>query len=141
MRRLLPLLVVAAFLAASWRVTHRGDRMGMWLDGPAIAHAKGYDLVSDGLVAGCIQVPGAGQPVVLLMDCQTTGGYPKLATIITADLARLAQSRAGTVVTFAAVDIDMAQRLYRAHHAALADIARSLEVVAEPRVRPFWLLA
>ena len=132
---------IAAFLGASWRVTHRGDRMGMWLDGPTIAHAKGYDLVSDGLVAGCIQVPGAGQPVVLLMDCQTTGGYPKLATIITADLARLAQSRAGTVVTFAAVDIDMAQRLYRAHHAALADIARSLEVVAEPRVRPFWLLA
>ncbi len=132
---------VAAFLGASWRVTDRGDRMGMWLEGPPIAHAKGYDLVSDGLVAGCVQVPGAGQPVVLLMDCQTTGGYPKLATIIAADLPRVAQSRPGSVVTFAAVDIDMAQRLYRAHHAALADIARSLEVVADPPARPFWLLA
>jgi allophanate hydrolase subunit 2 len=115
--------------------------MGMWLEGPPIAHAKGYDLVSDGLVAGCIQVPGGGQPVVLLMDCQTTGGYPKLATIIAADLPRVAQSRPGTVVTFGAVGIDMAQRLYRAYHAALADIARSLEVVAEPPARPFWLLA
>ena len=53
----------------------------------------------------------------------------------------MAQSRPGTVVTFAAVDIDVAQRLHRAHHAALADIARSLEVVVDPPARPFWLLA
>jgi allophanate hydrolase subunit 2 len=132
---------IAAFLAASWRVTHRGDRMGVWLDGPPIAHANGYDLVSDGLVPGCIQVPGGGQPVVLLMDCQTTGGYPKLATIIAADLPRMAQSRPGTAVTFAAVDIDTAQYLYRAHHAALADIGLGLQPIAEQPARPFWLLA
>jgi biotin-dependent carboxylase-like uncharacterized protein len=132
---------IAAFLDAPWRVTHRGDRMGVWLDGPPIAHAKGYNLVSDGLVPGCIQVPGAGQPVVLLMDCQTTGGYPKLATIIAADLPRMAQSRPGRIVGFTAVDIDTAQRLYRAHHAALLDIGRMLEAVAAPPARPFWLLA
>jgi 5-oxoprolinase (ATP-hydrolysing) subunit C len=132
---------IAAFLAASWRVTHRGDRMGMWLDGPPIAHARGFDLVSDGLVPGCIQVPGGRQPVVLLMDCQTTGGYPKRATIIAADLPRVAQSRPGTVLTFAAVDIDTAQHLYRAHHAALNDIEQMPEPIADPPTRPFWLLA
>jgi biotin-dependent carboxylase-like uncharacterized protein len=132
---------VAAFLAAPYRVTHRGDRMGVWLEGPPIAHADGYNIVSDGLVPGCIQVPGACQPVVLLMDCQTTGGYPKLATIIAADLPRVAQSRPGTLVTFAAVDIDTAQRLYRTHRATLSDIGRTVEAVADPPARPFWLRA
>ena len=75
--------------------------MGTWLEGPPIAHAHGYNLLSDGLVPGCIQVPGSGQPVVLLMDCQTIGGFPKLATIITADLPRFAQCRPGSLVTFA----------------------------------------
>jgi biotin-dependent carboxylase-like uncharacterized protein len=132
---------VAAFLAAPYRVTHRGDRMGVWLEGPPIAHANGHDLVSDGLVPGCIQVPGAGQPVVLLMDCQTIGGYPKLATIIAADLPRMAQSRPGTLVTFAAVDIDTAQHLYRTHRATLSDIGRTMEEVTEPPALPFWLRA
>lgn len=131
---------VAAFLAAPYRVTHRGDRMGVWLEGPPIAHADRYNLVSDGLVPGCIQVPGACQPVVLLMDCQTTGGYPKLATIIAADLPHVAQSRPGTEVTFAAVDIATAQRLYRTYRTTLADIGRTLEDIADPPARPFWLL-
>jgi 5-oxoprolinase (ATP-hydrolysing) subunit C len=132
---------VAAFLAAPWRVTHRGDRMGMWLEGPPIVHVVGYDIVSDGLVPGCIQVPGGCQPVVLLMDCQTTGGYPKLATIIAGDLPRMAQSRPGTVVTFTAVDIDTAQVLYRAHRAAISDIGRTIEEVVDRPARPFWLRA
>jgi 5-oxoprolinase (ATP-hydrolysing) subunit C len=132
---------IAAFLASPYRVTHRGDRMGVWLEGPPIAHADGYNLVSDGLVPGSIQVPGAGQPVVLLMDCQTTGGYPKLATIIGADLPRMAQSRPGTLLTFAAIDVDTAQRLYRTHRSTLADIGLTTQEVAEPPPRAFWLRA
>jgi allophanate hydrolase subunit 2 len=130
---------IAAFLATPWRVSHRGDRMGTWLDGPPIAHANGFNVVSDGLVPGCIQVPGMGQPVVLLMDCQTIGGFPKLATIITADLPRFAQCRAGSPVSFAAVDIDAAQRLYRAHRATVAEPGRMVQEIAEPSARPFWL--
>jgi len=130
---------IAAFLATSWRMSHRGDRMGAWLDGPPIAHANGYDVVSDGLVPGCIQVPGAGQPVVLLMDCQTIGGFPKLATIITADLPRFVQCRPGSQVNFAAVDIDGAHGLYRASRAAVAGIGQTVAEVAEPLARPFWL--
>ena len=130
---------VAGFLSASYRVTHRGDRMGVWLDGPAIRHAAGYNVLSDGVVPGCIQVPGVGQPLVLLMDCQTIGGYPKLATIITADLSRFAQMKAGTTVTFLAIDVDEAQRLYGEYRAWLDDVAQKMVETAALPTRPFWL--
>ena len=130
---------VEAFLAANYRVGHRGDRMGIWLDGPPIAHANGFNVLSDGLVPGCIQVTGTGEPVVLLMDCQTIGGFPKLATIITADLPRFVQSRPGSPVGFAAIDIDTAHHVYRAHSAALAELGQIVEEVAEPSARSFWL--
>lgn len=130
---------VAEFVATPWRVTHRSDRMGTWLDGPTLGHADGFNVVSDGLVPGCIQVPGAGKPVVLMMDCQTIGGYPKLATIITADLPRFAQCRPGSEISFAAIEIEAAQRLYRAHTAALAAIAASVMEIAERPALPFWL--
>lgn len=130
---------IAAFLATTWRMSHRGDRMGTWLDGPSIAHANDYNVLSDGLVPGCIQVPGTGQPVVMLMDCQTIGGFPKLATIVTADLPRFAQCRPGSPVSFAAIGVDAAHGLYRAYRAALTDLAHMVEVVGEPSSRPFWL--
>jgi len=129
---------IAAFLAATWQAGHRGDRMGIWLEGPPIAHARGFNLVSDGLVPGCIQVPGSGQPVVLLMDCQTAGGYPKLATVITPDLPRLAQSRSGTRLRFAAIDVEAAQQLYRAYHAVFATPERALRVAPGPPPWESW---
>lgn len=130
---------IAVFLATPWCISHWGDRMGTWLDGPPIAHANGYNVVSDGLVPGCIQVPGTGQPVVLLMDCQTIGGFPKLATIITADLPRFVQCRPGSVVTFAAVSVDAAQSLYRAYRATVAELGQRVEGIASSPARPFWL--
>jgi 5-oxoprolinase (ATP-hydrolysing) subunit C len=129
---------VSAFLAASYRVTHRGDRMGVWLDGPAIAHAAGYNVLSDGVVPGCVQVPGNGKPLVLLMDCQTIGGYPKLATIITPDLPCFAQMKAGTTVTFIAIDVEEAQRLYREYRAWLDSGAQRVAEIAGSPARPFW---
>ncbi|MEJ0016895.1 MAG: biotin-dependent carboxyltransferase family protein [Acetobacteraceae bacterium] len=131
--------MVEQFLAADWRVTHRGDRMGTWLEGPPIAHRDGYNVLSDGLVPGCIQVPGAGQPVVLMMDCQTIGGYPKLATIVAADLPRFAQARAGQTIRFTAIDVEDAQRAYRTHRALLETIGSRVADLPEPRTRPFWL--
>jgi biotin-dependent carboxylase-like uncharacterized protein len=126
---------VEAFLGATWRVTHRADRMGTWLEGPKLAHARGFNVVSDGLVPGCIQVPGGGQPVVLLVDCQTLGGYPKLATIVTADLPRFTQTRPGRHVTFAAVDIATAHGLYREHQTRLAELKHLLHDVPEAPAR------
>ena len=118
---------IGNFLASSWRVTHRGDRMGTWLEGPALPHEKGFNIVSDGLVPGCIQIPGGGQPVVLMMDCQTMGGYPKLATIITPDLPRFAQIRPGGLVSFAAHDIETAQRVYRDYRERRDRVASRIE--------------
>ena len=132
---------VEAFLAAKYRVTHRSDRMGTWLEGPAVTHSGGFNIVSDGLVPGCIQIPGSGMPVVLMMDCQTIGGYPKLATIVSADLPRFAQCRPGTAVSFAALEIDAAQLLYRGYRMALAAIEQSVREVPERTTLPFWLRA
>jgi 5-oxoprolinase (ATP-hydrolysing) subunit C len=130
---------IAGFLGATWSVTHRSDRMGTWLDGPPIAHADSFNVVSDGLGPGCLQVPGGGQPVVLMMDCQTIGGYPKLATIIAADLPRFAQTRPGTPINFARISIEYAQHLYRAHSTVLGEIGHSVAEVPARSSLPFWL--
>src|SRR5690606_20360177 len=73
---------IQAFFSGRYAVSDMADRMGFRLDGPQLQHAAGYDLVSDGIVSGAIQVPGSGQPIVLLADAQTTGGYPKIATVV-----------------------------------------------------------
>jgi len=101
---------IEAFLSHEFSVTHRMDRMGYNLAGPRLSHAWGADVVSDGVVAGSIQVPGSGQPVALLADCQPTGGYPKIATVVSADLGRLAQTRPGSAVRFRAVTVEEAHR-------------------------------
>jgi 5-oxoprolinase (ATP-hydrolysing) subunit C len=126
---------IAAFLGTPYRVSHRADRMGTWLEGPLIAHARGYDVLSDGLVPGCIQVPGNGRPVVLLMDCQTIGGYPKLATIVTADLARFAQTKAGREVTFEAVHVETAHTLYLKYRATLDGAEQWITDVVQSNAR------
>lgn len=97
------------FLDSEWKISSVSDRMGYHLEGPIIKHPGGHNIVSDGTVNGSIQVPGSGAPIVLLMDRGTTGGYPKIATVITADLGRLAQIPAGTHVRFKAVSLPEAQ--------------------------------
>ena len=111
---------IATFLGSDYLITDQADRMGMRLSGPAIEHsAKGYNIVSDGIPTGAIQVPGNGLPLVLLADRQTTGGYPKIATVISADLPRLAQCRPRTKVRFASVGREEAVRIAREADAAL----------------------
>lgn len=97
------------FLASEWRVSAMSDRMGYRLDGPKIAHNHGHNIVSDGTVNGSIQVPGSGQPIILMTDRGTTGGYPKIATLVSADLGRFAQTQAGAAIRFMAVSIETAQ--------------------------------
>jgi allophanate hydrolase subunit 2 len=87
--------------------------MGFRLEGPALEFAGGSDIVSDGIAPGSIQVPGSGQPIVLLADRQTTGGYPKIATVISADLAVFGRRRPGDQVRFEAVDLDTALQARR----------------------------
>jgi biotin-dependent carboxylase-like uncharacterized protein len=104
---------VRAFLEGPYEVTPQADRMGYRLKGPVIAHARGHDIVSDGIPLGGIQVPGEGQPIVLLVDRQTTGGYTKIATVIGVDIGAIGQTRPGQRVRFRRVTLEEA-------HAALA---------------------
>lgn len=98
-----------ALMSAEFIVTAKRDRMAMLLDGPALDHKKGFDIVSDGTVFGSIQVPGNGKPLVLLADRGTTGGYPKIATVISADLARLVQIPAGRKIRFRQLSVAEAE--------------------------------
>jgi antagonist of KipI len=101
------------FFATEYRVSSRSDRMGLRLDGPPIEHAHGADLLPEGLAAGAVQVPADGQPILLAVDRPTTGGYVKIATVITADLWRVGQAKPGDRLRFVTVTVDRAQALYR----------------------------
>ena len=103
---------IAAFLWESYETTTRMDRMGCALSGPPIAHGKGADIISDGIVAGAIQVPGSKQPIILMADAQTTGGYVKIATIASFDLPLVAQLQPGCRVRFKAVSLLEAREIY-----------------------------
>lgn len=94
---------IATFLAGPWTIGSRSDRMACFLEGPRLSHKLGFNIPSDGVAMGAIQVPGEGLPIVLMADRQSTGGYPKIATVIGADLGRLAQARPGTCIGFRAV--------------------------------------
>jgi 5-oxoprolinase (ATP-hydrolysing) subunit C len=105
---------IAAFLNGPWTVSTRSDRMAYLLEGVPLSHAKGFNIISDGIAMGAIQIPGNGQPVVLMADRQPTGGYPKIANVIGADLGRLAQLRGGQQLRFKAVSIAEAVEARRA---------------------------
>ena len=93
------------FFSQPWTISRQTDRMGMRLEGTPIAHNElGADIVSDGVIPGAIQVPANGQPIILLADCQTSGGYPKIATVISADLSKLAHRKPGDTLRFIKVN-------------------------------------
>jgi 5-oxoprolinase (ATP-hydrolysing) subunit C len=110
---------IECFLRGPWTLSSRSDRMAYILNGMPLVHAKGFNIVSDGIAMGAIQVPGNGLPVVLMADRQPTGGYPKIATVIGVDLGRLAQRRAGAQLSFRSVGVDEAVSLRRGEAAVL----------------------
>ena len=116
---------------AEFLVSKNADRMGLRLDGPRLEHRDGYNIVSDGIATGAIQVPGSGQPILLLADHQTTGGYPKIATVISADLPIVGRRRPGDPIRFAAVDTATAEQARRDHEAAFQALLASM-APAEP---------
>jgi allophanate hydrolase subunit 2 len=120
----------ALFLDSEWKISAISDRMGYRLEGPGIRHLHGHNIVSDGTVNGSIQVPGNGQPIVLMPDRGTSGGYPKIATVISADLGRLAQIPAGQGFRFKAIGMAAAQaeaRKFVELLRALPDRLRTIE--------------
>ena len=102
---------IAGFYDGEYLVCAGSDRTGMRLDGPRLSHARGFNIVSDAVAAGSIQIPGNGQPIVLLADRQTTGGYPKIATVISADLPALGRVPIGARIAFEPVSMATAHAL------------------------------
>src|SRR5689334_9010964 len=122
----------ALFIGSEWKISATSDRMGYRLEGPVIKHLHGHNIVSDGTVNGSIQVPGNGAPIVLMSDRNTTGGYPKIATVISADFGRLAQTQAGMPFRFNAISMaeaqDEARKFAKLLH-GLPDRLRAIDTV------------
>lgn len=107
------------FLSNEYRVSEQSDRMGYRLTGKPLTHTKGFNIVSDAISRGSIQIPGNGQPIIAMNDRQTTGGYPKIATVIRADHARLGQAKPGDRLCFEAVTVEKAESLWIGRQAQL----------------------
>lgn len=104
---------IDTFLGCEYTVTDKADRMGIRLSGEIIESKNGVDILSDGIAAGSVQIPASGTPIIMMADRQTTGGYAKIATVISADLSRAAQARPGTRTRFVRVTEAEAIRLRR----------------------------
>ena len=102
-----------AFYNGTYTITDQSDRMGYRLEGPRAESKNGTDIISDAIPLGAVQIPPSGQPIVLLADRQTTGGYAKIAVVCSFDIPKLAQGRPGDKVRFLKTDVKTAQKLYR----------------------------
>jgi allophanate hydrolase len=115
------------FLRGPFTVSGSRDRMAQVLDGQKIVAAGGHDILSDGTVMGSIQVPASGRPIILMAERQTTGGYPKIATVASVDLPRLAQALTGSQIRFKLVTQEQAEDLWITHTRALDEVLAGLD--------------
>ena len=119
---------IRTFLENEYTVTSDFDRMGCRLDGPFIAPTGTSDIISDGIAFGAIQVPSHGKPIILLSDRQTTGGYAKIAAVISADIPKLVQRKTDHRIRFKAVTVEEAQAIYRKEISELEHMRRAIHV-------------
>lgn len=115
------------FWQLPFTLTTEADRMGYRLQGPALERPGGAELLSSAVTFGTVQVPAGGQPIVLMADHQTTGGYPRIAQVITADFSALAQVAPGQSIRFQEVSVAEAQALYLAQERQLLALKRAIE--------------
>lgn len=116
-----------SFFSSTYEITNEADRMGYRLYGPKLQHTGSADIISDGITLGSIQVPGHGMPIIMLADHQTTGGYPKIATVISPDIPVLAQLKPGDKIKFKELSIEEAHQALREYEARLYAIAQHIE--------------
>ncbi len=114
-------------LEATFRIGAQSDRMGYRLAGPTLARARPVELISESVTVGTVQVPPDGQPIILMADRQTTGGYPKIADVAGVDLAALAQMTAPEALRFKLITLAEAQRLYVEREHEYSRLRRALE--------------
>ncbi|MEI2416250.1 biotin-dependent carboxyltransferase family protein [Orrella sp. JC864] len=120
-----------AFLSEPFRITPQSERMGYRLKGPTLALAQPSQLLSEAISFGTIQVPAGGDPIVLMADRQTTGGYPKIAQVAQVDLPVLAQLGPGDTIEFEAIALARAQQLDLQREQAFARLHQSLQPLRE----------
>ena len=125
------------FYQGIYEITSHSDRMGYRLSGPPVEAADGYDILSDGIVNGSIQISGTGEPIVMMADRQTTGGYAKIASVINVDIPLFAQLRPGQQVQFERCTVQEAQRLIREQDKMWKDHCRMLEGNSPDNYKPF----
>ncbi len=101
------------FFSKEYKVTKLTDRMGMRLEGQKLENTVNKNIKSEGITKGSIQIPGDGQPIILLTDHPTIGGYPKIANVITADYDKLVQKTPGTIIKFKLVDLSVAENAFQ----------------------------
>jgi biotin-dependent carboxylase-like uncharacterized protein len=116
---------MAHFFGRPFTLARNSDRMGYRLEGNVIEHAGDGNIISDPTVPGSVQVPGGGDPIVLMADCGTSGGYPKIATVISVDLGRLAQLAPGSELRFEEISVQRSQELFREQEIQLSSLAES----------------
>jgi allophanate hydrolase subunit 2 len=107
-------------LTGPYEMTSHSDRMGARLTGPLVKHSSGHDIVSDGIALGGIQVVGEGQPIVLLVDRQSAGGYTKVATVCSFDIGVIGQVKPGQKLRFKEVSVAEAHAILREEQERLA---------------------
>ncbi len=123
---------VATFLSEEYTVTDKFDRMGVRTTGPKIEHKTDANILSDGISFGAIQVPDSGEPIIMLSDRQTVGGYTKIATIINVDMPLVAQLKVGDRISFEKTDIETAQQEYIDYIHELERLEAEFDKLDEP---------
>lgn len=118
---------IETFLSSEYKITNDCDRMGFRLEGEEIELIDGSDIISDGISFGAIQVPGHGKPIIMMADRQTTGGYSKIANVISTDLSILAQGKPGDFIRFRKISIKEAHILLREREDLYKEIAECLD--------------
>lgn len=107
--------MIELFLTSPYTISQEADRMGYRLTGNKITSHLGHNIISDGIATGSIQIPGNGEPIILMTDRQTTGGYPKIATLLSCDIPRLSKKRTGEKLHFKAVSQEEGIAITRAY--------------------------
>jgi antagonist of KipI len=117
---------LGTFLKETYTITTESDRQGYRLQGPPIEHVSEADIISDPILPGAIQVPGNGQPIIMMTDGQTTGGYTKIACVTRPDIDLLAQMLPGAKVRFKRISIEEAHRNLHAYTEAISSLGKAL---------------
>ena len=117
---------ISLFLSMDFTVSKLSDRMGMRLEGPKIKNLKKTNIKSEGLVKGVIQVPADGNPIIMLSDHGTIGGYPKLGVVISADYDKLVQLPSNSKIKFKLIELEEAENLFKIYELETQNILNNI---------------